>query len=114
LHNGDNVNLDIGGSVTCGVGCNISLSGSKEAGQKMRRSRRPDQKGASRAIKTFSCDLSDTVFAVQCQICATDRSGREPHQRTVDETLRFRWPFLAIAKICEARIVRAPEALPFN
>jgi hypothetical protein len=67
---------------------------------------RKDRHG--RCDKTFSRDLSDTVFAVQCQICATDRSGR------VDETLRFRSPFLAIAKMCEARIVRAPEALPFN
>jgi hypothetical protein len=50
LHNGDNVNLDIGGSVTCGVGRNIFLYGSEEAAQKMRRSRRPDQKGSSRAM----------------------------------------------------------------
>jgi hypothetical protein len=39
--------------------------------------------------KAFSRDLSDTVFAVQCQICATDRSERKPHQRTVNETLRI-------------------------
>ncbi len=29
--NGDNLNLDIGGSVTCGLGRNIFLYGSKEA-----------------------------------------------------------------------------------
>jgi hypothetical protein len=48
--NGDNVNLDIGRIVTCGVGRNIFFYGSKEADQKMKRSRRPDQKGSSRAM----------------------------------------------------------------
>ena len=50
LHNGDNFNLDIGRSVTCGVGRNILLFGLEEAAQKMRRSRRADQKASSRAM----------------------------------------------------------------
>ena len=40
LHSGDNLNLDIGRRVTCGVGRNIFLYGSKEAAQKMRKSHR--------------------------------------------------------------------------
>ena len=40
MNNGNQPNLDIGGSVTCGVGGNIFLHGAKEAAQKIRRRRR--------------------------------------------------------------------------
>jgi hypothetical protein len=40
LNNGNQPNLDIGGSVTCSVGGNIFLHGAKEAAQKVRRRRR--------------------------------------------------------------------------
>ena len=50
LHNGDDANLDIGRSVTCGAGRHIFLYGSKEAVQKMRRSHRTDRKAFPRTM----------------------------------------------------------------
>jgi hypothetical protein len=58
LQNGDNLNLDIGRSVTCGVGGHIFLYGSKAAAQKMRRSHRTDQNDQGRVFA-----INRTVYA---------------------------------------------------